>query len=316
MGATFGSGPPIMLAMGDSVIWGQGLQDWNKFDRLVCDQLKYRPEYAGLTLVRLAHSGAIIGADKDETGRAAPGEVPWHFPTVIQQCEGYDGDPDAVRVVLLNGGINDVSLQVIVNPQTTPGELGDLLQCYCDQGMVELLNSVAAKFSNPACRIIVTGYYQILSTASSFAPTVAFLELLGITEASTLLSTATGFSDLVGLSHLFWLGSDTALRKAVDDVNRTFGSRITFVRSGFTEQNSLFQDDSLLWAFAGTPPVVDAADDFRDLRARVCSNFYPDGSVGCDECRFASVGHPTAGGAIKYYEQIMETFPVSNSGGG
>lgn len=50
MGATIGSGPPIMLSMGDSVIWGQGLQDWNRFDSLVCEQLKYRPEYAGLTL--------------------------------------------------------------------------------------------------------------------------------------------------------------------------------------------------------------------------------------------------------------------------
>jgi len=307
MGATF-SGPPIMLSMGDSVIWGQGLQEWNKFDSLVCDQLRYRPEYTGLTLVRLAHSGAIIGADRDQTGRAAPGEVPWSFPTVIQQFESYDGDPDAVRVVLLNGGINDVSLQVIANPLTTPGDLSDLIQQYCGKGMVALLQSVAARFSNPACRIIVTGYYQILSAASSFAPTVAYLELLGITEASTLLGTATGFSDLVALSHLFWQGSDTALSNAVDEVNPRFGNRITFVRSGFTEENSLFQDSSLLWVFSGTPPFVDAADDFRDFRAQVCSNFYPDGSVDCLECRFASVGHPTAGGAIKYYEQIMQAF--------
>lgn len=316
MGATFGSGSPVMLTIGDSVTWGQGLQDWNKFDRLVCDRLKYRPEYAGLTLARLAHSGAIIGADSDQTGRAAPGEVPWPFPTVIQQCASYDGDPDAVRVVLMNGGINDVSLQVIANPQTTLETLGDLLECYCYRGMLELLKSVAARFSNPACRIIVTGYYQILSAASSFAPTVAFLEILGITEASTLLHTATGFSDLVALSHLFWQGSNTALSKAVDEVNPTVGNRITFVGSGLTEQNSLFQGESLLWVFSGTPPIVDAADDFRDFRAQVCSNFYPDGSVDCAICRFASVGHPTAGGAIKYYEQIMEAFPVSDSAGG
>jgi len=305
-----GANPPVMLVLGDSVLWGQGLQPWNKFSELVRDQLKYRPEYAGLTLDVRARSGAIIGASSGAAPpRYVPSEVPWSYPSVIQQCDGYPGNPDEVRVVLLDGGINDVSVKTIVDPATKPADLSALVERYCHVDMVTLLNRVTGKFSNPACRIIVTGYYQILSAASSPAPTVSFLELFGITTASTILSTATGFSNVVALSELFWKESDRALAQAVKDVNPNCGNRITFVPSGFTAANSLFQAGSLLWIFSGTPPLVDAADDFRDFRAQVCSNYYADGTVPCATCRFASVGHPTANGAIQYYQQIMQAFP-------
>ena len=306
-----GSGnPPVMLVLGDSVLWGQGLQEWNKFSTLVYDQLKYRPEYSGLTLEVRARSGAIIGASSGAPPpRNVPSEVPWSYPSVIQQCDGYSGDPNDVRVVLLDGGINDVTVRTIIDPATQLADLSALVERYCHVDMVALLTKVTQKFSDPACRIIVTGYYQILSAASSYAPTVSFLELFGITTASTVLSTSTGFSNVVALSELFWKESDRALAQAVKDVNPNCGNRITFVPSGFTAANSLFQAGSLLWIFSGTPPFVDAADDFRDFRAQVCSNYYADGTVPCATCRFASVGHPTANGAIQYYQQIMQAFP-------
>jgi hypothetical protein len=300
--------PPAMLVLGDSVEWGQGLQEWNKFSSLVRDQLKYRPEYEGLTCTALAHSGAIIGVGVGPQWRNVPPEVPWHLPTIIQQCDGYSGNPDDVRVVLLDGGINDVSVDVIINPETTQSDLSAKVERYCHSDMATLLRKVAGKFSSPQCRIIVTGYYQILSEASRYAPTVSFLELWGISAASSLISTAGGFSNLIALSKLFWTESNAALARAVDEVYADCGNRITFVRSGFTPNNSLFQEGSLLWQFKGTPPFIDAADDFADFRAQVCSNHYADGTVGCATCRFASVGHPTADGAQKYCEQIMEVF--------
>ncbi len=309
MGAGSGDSP-VMLVLGDSVVWGQGLEEWNKFSTLVFDQLKLRPEYAGMVQAVRARSGATIGAGSGPAPpRAVPSEVPWTYPTVTQQCDRYTDDPDNVRVVLVDGGINDISVGVIVNPATAPTDLSALVERYCHRDMSMLLRKVAGKFSNPECRIIVTGYYQILSAASSYAPTVSFLELWGITTASTLISTATGFSNLVALSELFWKQSDTALAQAVSEVNADYDDRITFVPSGFTPDNSLFQDNSLLWQFKGTPPFVDAADDFAEYRAEVCSNYYPDGTVPCATCRFASVGHPNANGAIKYYEQIMQAFP-------
>jgi len=94
-----------MLVLGDSIAWGQGLQEWNKFSSLVCDQLKYRPEYLGLTRAVLARSGAIIGADAErEPPRAVSSEIPWYFPTIIQQCDRCAGNPDDVRLVLMDGG--------------------------------------------------------------------------------------------------------------------------------------------------------------------------------------------------------------------
>ena len=52
--------PPVMLVLGDSVMWGQGLEDGNKFYQLVFDQLSQK--YAGLQAAMRAHSGAVIGA--------------------------------------------------------------------------------------------------------------------------------------------------------------------------------------------------------------------------------------------------------------
>ena len=307
MGA--GGNAPVMLVLGDSVAWGQGLQEWNKYATLVFDQLKNRPEYAGLTLAVRARSGAIIGNGKPPSPRNVPPEVPWNYPTILQQCDAYVGDPDAVRVVLMDGGINDVTVDAIVNPNTTIEDLKEKIEQYCHLDMRELLQKVSAKFSNPACRIIVTGYYQILSAASSVTPTIQFLKIYGIAEAARILARGTAFSDLIALSATFWTESDKMLELAVNEANAQAGNRITFVRSGFTKANSLFQPGSLLWIFSGVPPFVDAADDFGNFRAQVCPNYYPNDTVGCAVCRFASVGHPTANGAIKYYQQIMQAFP-------
>src|ERR1700719_3958067 len=96
---------PVMLVLGDSVTWGQGLNDYNKFYRLVFDQVSMK--HPRLQPVMLAHSGAAIGKGDTSTWRSLPGEVPSSGPTILHQCDQYD-DPSSVRVILMNGGINDV----------------------------------------------------------------------------------------------------------------------------------------------------------------------------------------------------------------
>ncbi len=301
------SHPPTLLAFGDSVMWGQGLQDWNKFYRLVWYQLSARAEYSGLVPILKAHSGAIIGADQTSTGRAAPGEVPWSYPSIVQQVDSFDGEAGDVRVVLVNGGLNDVRVARIIDPETTSQELRQMTCTACYDGMLKLLRQLTSRFSHPLCRILVLGYYQILSAASSVSPTVAFLELFGITTASELLSSGTGLSEIVAQCKLFREQSDAAMAQAVNDINKESGdARVQFVSSGFTEASALFQPDTMLWGLDGLPPFLNPEDDLVRFRSQVCSDFYLDGSLSCTTCRFASVAHPTAEGALQYADQIMK----------
>ena len=118
MGAPSANGSIVMLVLGDSVTWGQGHQNFNKFHQLVCDQLQYRADYQQIAPVMRAHSGAIIGARTSQQWTPKNGEIPIAGPTILAQCRHYDDDPDAVRVLLLDGGINDIGVGTILNPST------------------------------------------------------------------------------------------------------------------------------------------------------------------------------------------------------
>ncbi len=110
--------PPQLVVLGDSVLWGQGLLDHNKFWFLVCDQLAQR--YPGLTPDVRAHSGAVIGKGLNPPWPRLPGEIPTGGPTILYQCTAYSGDPANVKVVLMNGGINDIDFRYVLDPTTRP----------------------------------------------------------------------------------------------------------------------------------------------------------------------------------------------------
>jgi lysophospholipase L1-like esterase len=97
-----------IVNLGDSVPWGQGLLEAEKYDILVKAALSAKYP-GGVTLERSAHSGAVIGAGI-ATGTSAPGEVPVARPTIIEQCEQFANAPETVDLVLVNGGINDVGV--------------------------------------------------------------------------------------------------------------------------------------------------------------------------------------------------------------
>ena len=304
MGAPASNSSIVMLMLGDSVMWGQGHLPFNKFYQLVCDQLQYQDEYRGIVPVMRAHSGAIIGARTDQQWTAKNGEIPVPGPTIQTQCRQYDDDPDAVRVVLLDGGINDVKVSKIIDPSTTSTELRQSIQDCCYTDMLQLLGEVAAKFSNPKCRIVVTGYYQILSRRSDRTSAVKYLLTRGVADAARLLASTRGLSDATDNCKQFYQESDQAFTDAVAEANKTAGGRVAFVSSGFADSDALFQHDSLLWGMTDLQPQ-DPLEDYRD---EVCPNFYRDSPIDCLKCRFASVGHPNGPGAIKFYQAIMTAF--------
>ena len=224
-GATIAGNPaaPKLVVFGDSVMWGQGLADENKFCNLLCFTLAAQ-QYPGLTVDMCAHSGAVIGKGLNPPWPSFPGEIPKGPPTILYQCDSYTGDPANTRVVLLDGGINDIDLRYLLNPTTTLASLCQKIQQYCHDDMVTLLSKVCGKFADPECRIIVCGYYPILGSDSDSNKVPELLEVRGIPHARILMHSTAMATDPRELAVKFWTESEKWLRQAVDDVIRTMGT--------------------------------------------------------------------------------------------
>src|SRR5215471_12612012 len=124
-----------LLAIGDSVIWGQGLAQNHKTVGLVARHL-------GAEVKMLAHAGAKIGIRDSYSVTMPSGEVPCFFPTILQQVQGFTGDPALVQWVLMNGGINDVEVQRVFNPMVPMYELELHARNYCGRDLLILLRQV------------------------------------------------------------------------------------------------------------------------------------------------------------------------------
>lgn len=302
-----GGSPPapssasIFYVPGDSVVWGQGLLEADKFYSKVL--AAFQGKNPNGVLVRAAHSGAAIDTDDGSPNDPAPGEIPRTKPTIRQQCDSFGGDPKAVRLILLAGGINDVKVEKIISPFTSSSALHRAIELYCHVHMTTLLTTLAGKFANPDCQIIVVGYYPIISEASAPLSVPRLLEALGHDFGIAQTLTGRGFilSDPVDLALQFWHESDEALQRAVDQANQIAGNRVTFVSPGFTPDNSLFAPASCLWELNLD---LSAQDPMRATREQQCQQFdptFPQSVI----CARASVGHPNLAGAQKYADAIL-----------
>jgi len=121
----------MIFTIGDSLSWGQGLIEQHKFDvifaRSKATQLK-----------RGAHSAATIGTRTDSSAEIETGEIPIASPSLWQQVLAQ-GDWSQFELVLVNGGINDVSLTRILSPWTRIAQLEQWIDQFCNQAMQGLL---------------------------------------------------------------------------------------------------------------------------------------------------------------------------------
>ena len=225
-----------IVSIGDSIIWGQGLLPNEKFNWLVQQALSPKhPE--GVTLESLAHSGAVIGAT-GASGNPQVGEVPASRLSIIEQCDSYANSPDTVDLVLMDGGINDVGVATILNPFALIPPLVVRVIHACHDGMLVLLKKVIAKFSKPTCRILVTGYYPILSAQSDPLGVIKLVSLFGIAVPPFLDEDLDFINPVLNRCEAFFNHSTQQLKQAIVDAN---DPRITFVPSGFTDANSAFR---------------------------------------------------------------------------
>lgn len=178
--------PLRILALGDSVMWGQGLKDENKFSyRLrewLCEQRGSGVcrDKEDVQLHVEAHSGAIIaqpnkGKDMETEERfirdVAPirycGEVNNAYPTlggqIVLAQRHYEKKLiplSEVDLVILNGGINDLNASTLLVHKLLGGDVTERVNKYFTP-MAGILERVAQTFPN--ARIVVTGYFPLVS---------------------------------------------------------------------------------------------------------------------------------------------------------
>lgn len=298
-----------IAVIGDSVAWGQGLLDEHKFSRLVAAKFG-TPAQVELSVA--AHSGAVIESGAKAGAIGASSEVPEAAPTIIDQVDSIL-HPDTVDLVILNGGINDVGLDVIFNPLTAQADLHEATVSACYKSMKALIDKATAAFSKNTCRFIVCGYYPILSPDSDPLATseAALIHLLGIFNngipASFSLAEQGPIIDtLVDLAMQFWRDSDEALAQAVSDSasKPKLGGRLLFVPNTFTEANALFSTTPLLFGFGSD---LAPEDEVIPARTGACNVQYsPLEIVAREICYHASVGHPNPAGASAIAQAIQQ----------
>src|ERR1041385_1911785 len=142
-----------LVVFGTSLMWGQGLEDAHKIHNVLAQMLKQRFPDEDIHITFLAHSGASTGYKPDgsiDTKQEARihGEVPTLYPTILQEIDEFDDlaiAPEAVDIVLLDAGVNDVHITSILDPLTTPHHIEEAVQTYCRQHMELLVDKLLTK---------------------------------------------------------------------------------------------------------------------------------------------------------------------------
>ncbi len=332
--------PLQMLVIGDSIMWGQGLREEEKFSSRVRCWLQEKTAREVKVHVE-AHSGAVISgvATAKPVFTAASSEVNLTTPTINDQLDRaiqfYKEDRTSPSLILMNGCINDVGVKNLLAASTPLEDLRVQTRKSCGEDMHALLQRVRNSF--PESHVLVMGYYPLVSQLTDDN---AFLRLL-VKKLNSQRPEARRMTDkemrarLIAISDEWSKTSTASLREAVSKTNAT-GSppKAMFVEIQFGPEHVFAAPDTLLWNFvfastnaSGFAKVIvllsfgTAAykpnDHVRDNRVKSCEQTFqkPKGLKEDKDqknargdlfliCRYASLGHPNQWGALIYTEAI------------
>jgi len=326
------TGPFHVLAIGDSIMWGQGLRDESKFKTKVGQWIAAQlGRQVDVTL--LARSGAELTPAAQAQGQNAPayfahGEVPDSRPSIRDQGLTLGPQrvpsPRDVDLILVDGCINDVSIRTLLDPRIEASQVYARTVGACGTPMLSLLLELARTYENS--KIIVTGYYPIVSAysdltaltalathtgalAGSLSPAAAALVGIPIDPVTAAIIGAVAgaiASDqykrhCIANSDTFAIISTNELLTAAVRANNTYpGNRIEFVPAPFGPTNAYAAGpNTFLWIVPIAPIVQDEVYAERFEACRVV----PAG-VGNVLCVEASMGHPNVRGAQAYADAI------------
>lgn len=284
-----------LLVLGDSVVWGQGLAYEHKTASILARHL-------GAEMNMMAHSGAKIGIRDSYTVTMPSREVPCFFPTILQQLQGFNGDPSSVKWVLMNGGINDVEVQRVFNPMIPQFELELHTRNYCGRDVLTILQQMTHKFPNAL--VLVLGYYPALSHLSRAEGVESLYSLVHGVKFAPLSDAHLFRAELVEHCLRFWKLSTGLFRSSVEHVNREAGSKRTiFVDSGLEEVNSAYAPHSMLWELDLSDP--DRAPDEVVHERLVACELVGAAELQKKQCLLSAVGHPNVTGAARMAERCV-----------
>ncbi|MEZ4669489.1 MAG: hypothetical protein R3E39_16400 [Anaerolineae bacterium] len=309
-----------LLIMGDSVLWGQGLYEYQKIHTLMVEALRHNLKGMAVTATLLAHSGAIIGEPDDKTTEPPlkgdyANEVPVGNPTVFQQIDAAlagQAQDRTVNAVILNGGINDLDVTTIVNP-FAPFLDRRLKNCFYDR-LKPLIERVYHAF--PEAVVIVVGYYLFFSSESEKAVVLSVLKAMGVNLNVPGLSTS------INAYLLDWFAreriinrftyvhdeANALMRQAIVDTVTLLpeaSSRVYFCDPKFRPEHAIGASQSLLYGIAPDLSPQDP-DEIASGRARACAeNADRLSLVRQVACPRASAAHPNPAGAQHYAEAIL-----------
>lgn len=342
------SKPFEFLVVGDSLIWGQGLDEEHKFYSLTAEWLKHQAFGAQRTvnLKVKAHSGATIRLDPAEAEKFRragrddkhpfTGELNVGFPSMFRQVEAAAaeyraaGADSGADLVMLTAGITDITVERVLDPFGDNKKLPPLIEEVCFGRVADLLDHI--HLHNPRALIAVVGYFPILSPRSSSSKVFnGWLESLNVPSfLKPLLNNPVTrklvFSMIrrkcIQRSRIWYDGSNRNLQRAVDRLNTKVGhTAAVFIRSPLTEEHSAEAPGTLLFRMRGDGRVV---DDRYDQRRADCRSLLPrikretGISYSVRRCSMAAVGHPDHQGSRLYADAITSALAplITKSGRG
>jgi hypothetical protein len=249
---------------------GGGLREEQKFYALTRDWLRTEV-FAGSREVNLtvkAHSGATLTlheaearafekAGRDERQYYEP-EVNVAFPSAKMQLDiassEYVAENSTVDLVMLSGGLADISTAGILNPFGDDDALRRDIEKYLSHSMYDVLQHSGRLFPNAT--IAVISYFPMLSPKTPagklFNATLESYNFPGLLKpAANNVVTRQFFKfirkNAVKRSRIWFEESTLRMQEAVAKFNSEGGARAVFVKTPITEDTAFETPNSLLF---------------------------------------------------------------------
>jgi hypothetical protein len=299
-----------MAVLGDSVAWGNGLDDRHKYSTLVMRTIERE---LGLKVIRQvkAHSGArIVPAEGDGVCTVnCSGEVPRVATSITAQAELIE-QPELIDFILMDGCINDVGITDIFFNPSNEESLADQTNRFCHDEMLVLLGHV--RDIAPRATIVVTGYFPVVSPQSDIGGLQQWASARGQESEEEVEAYK---ARLVGNSSVFHSVSRYGLGLAVDVVAEAAepdDPPIALVIPPFEDEHATFTPNRRLWSLTAENELADALglglslfpeDESLPHRLEAC-----DGQGDVNRllfCLYSSVAHPNVEGARVFADAII-----------